>query len=217
MSYAVMRPKRVTNVDTAKKAWTSDDIPYGIYCAFLFVALVALYVPFFNIQSYADQTLKMDEGSTSHILAVLNVGSVFGRILPSIIADKVGALESSLFCAAVASVLCFCWLAINNVGGLVVFAIAYGCVSGTITGISPAVVANLSSDLTRVGRRIGVCFGLASFGLLIGNPIAASLVGLQATRFERLQVFCGGTMLFSALILCLAILVKRLSSGHHFA
>jgi MFS family permease len=205
MSYAVMRPKRVTNVDTTKKAWTSDDIPYGIYCAFLFVALVALYVPFFNIQSYADQTLKMDEGSTSHILAVLNV------------ADKVGALESSLFCAAVASVLCFCWLAINNVGGLVVFAIAYGCVSGTITGISPAVVANLSSDLTRVGRRIGICFGLASFGLLIGNPIATSLVGLQPTRFEKLQVFCGGTMLFSALILCLAIFVKRLSSGHHSA
>jgi MFS family permease len=48
-----------------------------------------LFTPFFYLPQYG-QSFGMDPQLSSYILSTLNAGSVFGRILPGIIANKIG-------------------------------------------------------------------------------------------------------------------------------
>lgn len=53
----------------------------------------------------------------------------------------------------------------------------------------------MTQDLKELGTRMGTCFGVASFGLLAGNPIAGALVDVRSGSFIRAQVFGGVVML----------------------
>ena len=82
--------------------------------------------------------------------------------------------------------------------GLAAFSVLYGLFSGSLVSLPPAAVARLTDDLSRVGTRLGMCFALAAFGLLIGNPVAGVLVDLRTGDFSRAQIFNGCIVLGAA-------------------
>ncbi|KAF9876948.1 MFS monocarboxylate [Colletotrichum karsti] len=144
----------------------------GSFCGFL-----SMYVAFFYIQLFAN---THDIGTTSfsaYFVTLLSAGSIPGRVIPNYLADKIGALYIQIFLAAGAAVMMLAWLGINNMAGLIVFAIIYGLFSGGMVSIAPSVIVSLSPDLGRVGTRMGMMFFTSSISILVGTPIAGAILG----------------------------------------
>ena len=164
-------------------AWS--EAPFTLFSIGEFFGFMGMYVPFFYLQPYAIELGITDGNLGFYLLAILNAGSAFGRIIPNFLADKTGCLNMLIPTSLVASLLAYAWIGIRNVPGLIVFAILYGFFSGTFVSLPPTTVVTLSPNLGVVGVRMGMNFFLASLGLLIGTPIAGAILqhgwaGLQA-------------------------------------
>ena len=183
--------------------------PFLLFSLAEFLGFMGLYVPFFYIQSYATNApnTHIDPSLAFYLLVILNVGSIFGRIIPNFLADKTGPLNMLFPCAGIAALLAFCWIAIHSTAGLVIFCILYGFFSGTFVSLPPTTVVSLSPSLGVVGTRMGMTFPFSGFGLLVGNPVAGAILG-SGTNFVGVQAFCGGTVAAAALLVLIARLFK---------
>jgi hypothetical protein len=61
---------------------------------------------------------------------MLNGGSAVGRVLPNMLASRIGVFNVVIPCVAISGILVFCSLAVKDVAGTVVFALLYGFFSG---------------------------------------------------------------------------------------
>lgn len=61
---------------------------------------------------------------------MLNAGSIPGRIIPNVIAQKLGYLNVLTFVVFVCGALVFAMIGLKTVGGVVVFSLFYGFFSG---------------------------------------------------------------------------------------
>lgn len=64
-------------------------------------------------------------------LAIMNAGSVGGRILPNFVADRVGPYNMLIPCLAISSALIFSIFALKTCAAIIVFAALYGFWSGS--------------------------------------------------------------------------------------
>lgn len=63
------------------------------YSLFVFgaaITFMGLYAPFFYVQTYAIEYNITNTNLAFYLLAVINGGSVFGRIIPNFVADRTG-------------------------------------------------------------------------------------------------------------------------------
>lgn len=139
-----------------------------------------------------------------YVILVLNGYSVFGRILPGLLADRVGSLNTIIPIGFITLILAFAWIGIDEMAGTIVFAGLYGFVSGTMVSLPSTIVARLTPNMNVLGTRLGMCFIFVGVGLLIGNPIAGSLLELENAVFWKAQLFSAiitstGTFFFLAL------------------
>ena len=187
-----------------------EEPAYGIFTLALLFSLAAQYTPAFFIQDYAQQKGIMNEDLASYLLPILNACSVLGRIAPNLLADRYGGLNIIVPAMLAATVLAFGWIGINSTAGCIVFACLYGFFIGSILSLMPFVVSSLCPDPKVVGSRMGNSFAVASFGLLMGPPVAAAI--LQSGSWL-------GTQLFAAIMLAVATaglaFVRTFITGAH--
>ncbi|GFF28591.1 riboflavin transporter MCH5 [Aspergillus udagawae] len=173
-----------------------------------FFAFVGLYIPFFYLIIYAHRKIGIAEDISFYLLSVINASSIFGRIIPGLLADRFGALEVSSFCALACAVLSYSWITIDNLGGLVTFCTLYGFFSGAVVSLPPTVIATLVPSLEVVGTWMGMSFTAGATGLLIGNPLAGLLIDVEEGEFARGFIFAA-SMIMAATIIYLIILVAK--------
>ena len=165
---------------------------------------MGLYIPFFFIQQYATNVIHLTPETAFWILTVLNASSLFGRVIPGQIADRlhdpVLVIAISTICS---TVLAFCWIAIRQtVASIFVFCGLYGFFSGAFVSLSTPATVSLAPTLDEIGTRLGMFNFIGSLGLLIGNPVAGFIAKQSWTGT---QLFCGA----ASLIACgLIVLVK---------
>ena len=181
MKMRMRPPARRKMVDAA--AWAEPA--YALFGAGQFFGFMGMYVPYVYLQSYAVGRGAAGADLAFYLLAVVNAGSVFGRVVPNFLADRTGPLNMMVPTAAATAVLLFAWIGIDNEPGLIVFAILFGFCSGTFVSLPPVTVVTLSPHLGVVGVRLGMTFFLTSLGLLVGAPIGGAILqhgwaGLQA-------------------------------------
>ncbi|KAH7370849.1 MFS monocarboxylate transporter-like protein [Rhexocercosporidium sp. MPI-PUGE-AT-0058] len=181
------------------------EIPYTMFGVAEFLGFMGLYIPFFYVQLYASQKTDMSGTLGFYMLPLLNFASIFGRIIPNFLADKMGPFNILIPCSLISAVLAFCWIKINTTAGLIIFCIFYGFFSGTFVSLPPTTVVSLSPDMGVVGVRMGMSFSLAGLGLLIGNPVAGAILG--SGSWLGVQVFCGASVALAAL----ACIIARIS------
>lgn len=198
------KPPRSLFQPSAFKSWTYTLQSLGIMFGF-----AGLYVPMFYIQIYA-----LTRGVTSNVdyafylLSILNARSFFGRLVPNFVADKIGVMNMIMLCTSAAGILCLCWISIEDVTGITVFAVLYGFFAGAYVSLTPLFLMELTPNLTVVETWLGMGVFVAAFGVLFGNPIAGSLVNVQKNQFVAAQGFAGGVLLLGALLMLMA-LIKR--------
>ncbi|TVY47008.1 Aspyridones efflux protein [Lachnellula occidentalis] len=188
------------------------SLPYMVFNLGLFFAFVGLYIPFFYAIIYAERQLGIKEDLSFYMLAVLNGASVFGRILPGLLADRFGSLQVITVASLMSAIIAFCWLAVDNLGGLVVFCIFYGFISGAVVSLPPTVIAGFAPGLHVVGTWIGMSFCFSAMGLLIGNPIAGTIINVAENKFSGGIIFSASFLAAGAVAFVLAGAFKARAS-----
>lgn len=172
--------------------------PFFFFTFSLFFGLMGLYIPSFYIQSFAVEKGIITGELSAYILPILNAGGVFGRVIPNFFADRTGPLNMLTPFLAFAGLMALVWIAVVNVGGLIVMALLYGFSSGAILSLPPIGVVSLSPNLAVIGTRMGTTSSIASLGLLVGTPVSGAILG-TARNYVGLQVFAGILLLVGAI------------------
>ena len=179
-----------------------------MFTAGFFIVLLGLYVPFFYITAYSERIIHTSADFAFYLLAVMNASSFFGRIFPPLVAGKIGAFNTTVVCLFLTAIITFTWISVESVAGVVLFSIFYGFFSGSILALPPTVLVSLSPDVYLAGTRIGMCFGLAGFGLLIGNPIAGTILNIPQGKFRGAQIFAATTIIAGSALVLVARLLR---------
>ncbi|KAF2000043.1 MFS general substrate transporter [Amniculicola lignicola CBS 123094] len=184
-------------------------LPYYSLMVFaFFIGFMGLYMPFFYAQIYAITDKITNPNLAFYLLAVMNSTSVFGRILPNLLADKFGPLNIVIPCAIVSSVLCFCYMTIRSTAGMIVIMAFYGFFSGSFVSLPPSIIVSMSLDAReKIGTRMGQSFACVALGLLVGTPIGGAI--LDESGFKQVWAFGGCLLMGSAGFLVAARVVFK--------
>lgn len=141
---------------------------------------------------------------------------IVGRILPSYLADRVGALTVLVPTAGAGGLIMFTWLAVDRKGAFYAWAAISGIILGGIQAVFPSALASLTADSSKQGTRIGMIFTMVSFSVLSGPPIGGALVSALGGRYLGGQVFSGCCLTLGTAFLFAAREAKRRSKGGQF-
>lgn len=128
---------------------------------------------------------------SSCTVQTLTLSSIFGRIIPGALADKVGKFNMQAFWSYVAGILVLSLgIAASSNAAYITYAAFYGFASGAWVALLPSQIASISK-VEQIGTRLGVIFATISFGGLIGNPVAGQIIIKNKGEFWGLNVFAG--------------------------
>jgi MFS family permease len=131
--------------------------------------LKGLFIPFFYIVDYAHSlSFSLSPPSTTTgldflVLSILNLGGLFGRILPAYLSDRAGRFNilfpSSLLSGLFVLLL---WTFAKSITSVMIFAALYGFASGAFISVVTPCVAQIS-EMGEIGSRIGGLYMGISF------------------------------------------------------
>ncbi|CAG8954951.1 hypothetical protein HYFRA_00008640 [Hymenoscyphus fraxineus] len=182
-------PKKVVLMDFIRPM---KEPAFSLTCLASFLFFFGAFLPFGYLPIYA-QKHGMSAELSIYLISILNAASVFGRILPGIIADRLGRYNTMLCTTAFSAIIVLAiWLPSRGNAPIIVFCTLYGFSSGAFVSMGPAILAQIS-PIREIGVRTGTFFAFVAFAGLTGNPIGGALV-TDGGDFTHLQIFCGCTM-----------------------
>lgn len=127
------RPLSASNVAVER----GSEIKPSLFKSSIFTSLciafglgfLGLFIPYFYISSYAAGH-GASANMSFYMISVVNAASLFGRILPGYLADRFGHYNLMILLLFASGVIAFCWAAVSNLAGIVVWSAAYGFFSG---------------------------------------------------------------------------------------
>ncbi|KAH7060468.1 MFS monocarboxylate transporter [Macrophomina phaseolina] len=180
---------------------------YSLFTVGTFLMLWSVYNAFFYVNSYATSIIHIPSSSSLTLLYLMNGVSVAGRILPALFADRFfGPLNTFIFLTAIAGIVMFCWTAADSLSGLMVWAAFYGFFGSGLQGLFGAALAGLTTDLQKMGVRIGMVMSIGSIAALTGSPLAGALIEHDHGYYRSMQIFGGSCLVAAALVNTLAAL-----------
>lgn len=159
-------------------------------CGGIFFMEYGVLIPLTYVVSYAADH-GLDPGESYILPALLNAGSVVGRAVPGLLADKWGRFNMIILTVGLCAVsILALWLpAKGSKAVLVVFTLVLGFASGGNVSLLPVCVGQLC-DSRDYGRYLSSSMLVASFGTLTGIPIGGALLRLPGeTAWTALVLF----------------------------
>ncbi|UNI23939.1 hypothetical protein JDV02_009729 [Purpureocillium takamizusanense] len=160
----------------------------------IFFMEYGLFVPLTYIVSYATSH-GFDVSDGMILLAYLNAGSVLGRFLPGILADKLGRFNVIIMTIGLCAVTVLgIWLPSESSHAAIIgFCVTFGFASGSNLGLIPVCLGQFCSSKD-FGRYYSTAQMVASFGTLSSVPIGGALLGLKGhLGWEALMLFAGSS------------------------
>ena len=102
---------------------------YLLLCIGLSTSYLGLFNPLFYVSAYA-VTRAVSTTMAFNLLAIVNGASLLGRVIPGFLADRYGHYNLIIMSALFSMVTAFCWTAVTDLAGLIVWSAAYGFSSG---------------------------------------------------------------------------------------
>ncbi|KAK6582564.1 hypothetical protein PZA11_004972 [Diplocarpon coronariae] len=172
---------------------------FSLLCLASFLFFFGTFLPFNYIILQA-RSHGMSVNLSIYLIPILNASSIFGRILPGIIADRIGRFNVMIVTTAFSAVVVLgLWLPSSGNIPIIIFCVLYGFSSGAFVSMGPALIAQIS-PIREIGTRSGTYFLCVAVGGLTGNPIGGALIQRDSGGFHYLQVFCGVTMAAGAVV-----------------
>jgi hypothetical protein len=162
-----------------------------------------------QITVFAKNAIHLSPSSAITLLMIMNGIGVAGRLIPAILAARYfGAFNTLIPCVFGGAVLLYSWTAVHNVQGLVVWAMVYGFLINAVQTLFPSTLSFLTTDLSKMGVRVGMVFTIISFACLTGPPIAGALISAEKGGFVGAQMFGGTAMLCGTVFIAAARLMQ---------
>lgn len=163
--------------------------------------MLAFYVPIFYVASYA-RTVVHTTSLSFYMVAIVNGSSAIGRIVPYLLVAYIKPIAILILSVAASALAMFTWIAATDTAGFIVWACYWGALSGVLVTAPTSIVVHpvFCPDSSFLGTRLGMMWGISSFGALAGTPIAGALVNLDTAEFLRAQVFAGCMMVGAVLL-----------------
>lgn len=153
----------------------------------------------------------MDNSLGFYMVTIFNAASIFGRIAPNALSDRIGVFNTFVPMPLILSITVFSMLGVTSTVGMIVEAIATGFFSGVIVALPPVCFAMLTPNKAFIGTRVGQGFAIGGLGLLIGGPSAGAILGTtESLNWTGLWVYGGVTIAVAGFIL---IVVRILKAG----
>jgi len=177
--------------------------PYYFAMAGSFLITWGFFLPFFYLQVYAENKGIGGDVLPFYSLAILNGASIFGRLLPNFVADKLGPYNMIIPFSFLSGMMILVWLAVENTAGLIVFALLYGFFSGSYISLLPNVMMSLAFNVGEIGTRVGIAYLVIAFAGLSGTPIAGALLGSDYMWWKPI-IFAGISVLTATIMFIIA-------------
>ncbi|KAJ5145514.1 MFS monocarboxylate transporter [Penicillium bovifimosum] len=100
-----------------------------LLCAGLAISYLGMFSPFFYATSYAE-SLGHSKSFAFYLVSIINAASLFGRVLPGVLADHYGHFNLCGLAAMLSGIIALCWTSATSIAGLVIWALSYGLSSG---------------------------------------------------------------------------------------
>lgn len=162
---------------------------------FLFVAAGLFlfgYGFFIPINYLPTQALSagMSTSLTQYLVAILNAGSLFGRLIAGFLADKIGRYNMFIVVSYSSGIwILALWLPANSEASIIAFAVLFGGFSGVFVSLITPMVMEIS-PFAELGFRVGIIqFSIAVAGMT-ANPIAGAILD-GASGWTDVKIFSG--------------------------
>lgn len=185
--------------------------PYAFLCAGLFFVELGFWIPPFTITPYAQLSLGTSADYAFYLLAIMNGGSLAGRVLPALAAQVRTIGPGWVLVAGSLSLggLVLAWIGIHSVTSITVWSTLVGFMSGIAVSVPNAILPKISPP-SMVGARSGIMWAIVAFAALIGAPLAGLLVDTHTGSYRNGQLFSGLSICLGSVMLCVpAVHISR--------
>ncbi|KAJ5667959.1 uncharacterized protein N7477_006529 [Penicillium maclennaniae] len=182
--------------------WTAfKEIPYLLFAVGMFLNFCGLYVAFFYIGSFS-RNIGVSERTSIYLLMIMNGVGIVGRLVPNLLADQfTGPLNLLIPFSCATAIVAYCWSAVHDMSSLYAFAVFYGLFAAGIQSLFPATLSTLTTDLKKIGVRMGMVLSIVAVAALIGSPIAGALVSTDDGEYLYAQMFMGSAIIAGTVVL----------------
>jgi MFS family permease len=185
------------------------ELPFLFFTASQFLNFWGLYFAFFYMGTFARDRIGIDQ--PINLVMLLNGVGIVGRIVPNLVADRwTGLFNIIIPLSFSASLLVFCWAAVDSETGLYVFTVLYGLVAAALQSLYPAAATTMTPDPSKTGSRVGLIFSVVSFATLTGPAISGALINEGHGDYLYAQIFAGASIFLGA---CMAVAARVAKEG----
>ncbi|KAF2000247.1 MFS general substrate transporter [Amniculicola lignicola CBS 123094] len=193
------------------------DRLFIIFTCSTFFTFLGYITPYFYIPSFAQDRLGTSESTALYTLVASVAGSFFGRLGSGLMAHWLGSIPTWILCALVSGILSLGWIRVETEASFIAFSVLWGFFSAALVTLPSAAFASICPDLSRLGTRLGMSWGVSSIASLIGAPIAGALLTTKngKTDFIGVQAWSGICLLAGTAWLCVLwfAAVRKLDQG----
>ncbi|KAI1817670.1 monocarboxylate permease-like protein [Poronia punctata] len=198
------RPKTFHFVNVVKPF---RELTFSLVVAAAFFTYWGIFLPY-NYLNIEAQEQGISPTLVPYLLPIVNAVSILGRIIPGIIADRVGRFNVVILIASLSGIITLAlWVPGKSTATTIVYGAAFGFTSGGFISLLPTIIAQIS-DIREIGARSGALLFVGSLGALTGSPIGGAIVTAQNGDYMGLKLWTGLTILVSALIFVVARAVQ---------
>lgn len=196
LSFILLRQRVPPRKSSRIVDWQAFQEPaYFAFAVGMFFNFWGLYVAFFYITTFARQVTGLSQASSIYLLLIMNGVGIFARTVPNFLADRfTGPINLLIPSTLLSGVLLLCWISITTEPQLYAFSVFYGIFSAAVQALFPATLASLTTDMEKIGVRMGMVLSIVSFAALTGSPIAGALVSQGNGSYVYAQIFAGVSM-----------------------
>lgn len=182
---------------------------YSFFAIGMFLNFWGLYIGFFYIGSFSREIIGVSTETSIYVLLLMNGIGLLGRVIPNSMADLyTGPLNMLIPFSFATGLIAFCWAGVHNISGVYGFAAFYGLAAAGIQSLFPATLSTLTTDLKKMGARMGMIMSVVGVAALIGSPIAGALVQRGDGDYLYAQMFMGAVIIAGTLNLIAARTAK---------
>ncbi|KZL74323.1 hypothetical protein CT0861_00544 [Colletotrichum tofieldiae] len=221
-SFAVLRQRSDPNPEKRRRVMLDlsayRNVSFVVFSASMFFNFFSYMAPIYYLQQYSLAHGLANQGSSGlayYLVAILNAGSILGRVFPAWLAGRYGPINVLLGVSVSIATVALCWLTVHTGAGSVAFALAYGFASGGLVSLPPTVVSTLVPDLSLHGTWLGMLSTTNAFGSLAGPPIAGAF--LEATGSYLGVQLLSGLGMVTMTVLVLILRITRIGKGRTWA
>ncbi|KAK2060063.1 major facilitator superfamily transporter [Colletotrichum caudatum] len=171
-----------------------------LLCSGLALGYFGLFTPLFFVSAFG-VSHGIPSSTAFYLLSGLNGASLFGRVIPGLLADRYGHFDVLALVAFSAGVVGFCWTAASSLAGLAVWSLAYGFCSGAVISLQSACAGKIAPRGNQ-GAAIGFAMGSIAVTGLVGPPISGQIIAHSG--YLALSMWTGTTLVVGAAIVAAA-------------